>query len=140
MKAGHFDLAGSWTSRNKNAVFFAEIQIRCKFFSSSPRRKPLLPLWEIGSKKKSIISPSNRAICAELRGTSGFPLVPVTTVAPTNPLTRLLPPPRQGTNMTLALCEGSRVQVGNERITITMGVCFSEMMKRVYYSVHKTKL
>ena len=31
--------------------FFAEIQIRCKFFSSSPRGKPLLPLWEIGSKK-----------------------------------------------------------------------------------------
>ena len=41
----------SSTSRNKNAVFFAEIQIRSEFFSSSPRRKPLLPLWEIGSKK-----------------------------------------------------------------------------------------
>ena len=35
----------------KMSFFFAEIQIRCKFFSSSPRRKPLLPLWEIGSKK-----------------------------------------------------------------------------------------
>ena len=55
------DLAGSWTSRNKNAVFFAEIQIRSKFFSSSPRGKPLLPFWEIASKKRSIISPSNRA-------------------------------------------------------------------------------
>ena len=31
--------------------FFAEIQIRCKFFGSRPRGKPLLPLWEIGSKK-----------------------------------------------------------------------------------------
>ena len=31
--------------------FFAEIQICCKFFSSSPRRKPLLLLREIGSKK-----------------------------------------------------------------------------------------
>ena len=29
-------------------------------------------------------SPSNRAICAGLRDTPGFPLVPVTTVAPTN--------------------------------------------------------
>ena len=27
--------------------FFAEIQIHCKLFSSSPRGKPLLPLWEI---------------------------------------------------------------------------------------------
>ena len=39
------------TSRNKNAVFFAEIQIHCKPFSSSPRGKPLLPLWKISSKK-----------------------------------------------------------------------------------------
>ena len=51
----------------------------------------------------------------------------------------LLAPPRQGSNMTLALCEGSRVQVGNERIIIT-GVCFSEMMNGVYYSMHNTKL
>ena len=42
---------GAWTSRNKNAFFFAEIQIRCKFFSSGLRGKPLLPVWEIGSKK-----------------------------------------------------------------------------------------
>ena len=32
-------------------------------------------------EKRSIISPSNRAICAGLRGTSGFRSVPVTTVA-----------------------------------------------------------
>ena len=31
--------------------FFVEIQIHCKLFSSSPRGRPLLPLWEIGSKK-----------------------------------------------------------------------------------------
>ena len=31
--------------------FFAEIQIRCKFFSSGLGGKRLLPLWEIGSKK-----------------------------------------------------------------------------------------
>ena len=36
---------------NKNAIFFAEIQICCNFLSSNPRGKPLLPLWEIGSKK-----------------------------------------------------------------------------------------
>ena len=41
----------------KPSFFFAEIQIRCKCFSSSPRGKPLLPLWEIGSKRRSIISP-----------------------------------------------------------------------------------
>ena len=34
-----------------NAVFFAEIQIHCKLFSSGPRGKPLLPLWKISSKK-----------------------------------------------------------------------------------------
>ena len=31
--------------------FFAEIQIHCKLFISSPREKPFLPLWEISSKK-----------------------------------------------------------------------------------------
>ena len=31
--------------------FFAEIQIHCKPFSSSPRGKPLLSLSEIGLKK-----------------------------------------------------------------------------------------
>ena len=51
VKAGHFNLWGSWTSRNKNAVFFAEIQINCKLFSSSPRGRPPLPLWKISSKK-----------------------------------------------------------------------------------------
>ena len=37
--SGHFDLAGSWTSRYKNAVFFAEIQIRCKVFQLQPNRE-----------------------------------------------------------------------------------------------------
>ena len=31
--------------------FFAKIQTAAKFCSSSPRGKPLRPLWEIGSKK-----------------------------------------------------------------------------------------
>ena len=30
-----FDLAGSWTSRNKNIVFLVEIQIRCNFFQGA---------------------------------------------------------------------------------------------------------
>ena len=34
--------------------FFAEIQIHCKLFTSSPRGKPLLPLLEISSKKDQI--------------------------------------------------------------------------------------
>ena len=38
-------------SKQKCRFFFTEIQIRCKFFSSSRRRKSLLPLWEIGAKK-----------------------------------------------------------------------------------------
>ena len=47
-KAGHFYLArGSWTSRNKNAVFSPKFKSTANFFSSSPRGKPLFPLWEI---------------------------------------------------------------------------------------------
>ena len=48
VKAGHFYLAaGSWTSRNKNAVFSPKFKFTANFFSSSPRGKPLFPLWEI---------------------------------------------------------------------------------------------
>ena len=40
VKAGHFYLAAeSWTSRNKNAAFFAAIQIRCKFFQLQSKRE-----------------------------------------------------------------------------------------------------
>ena len=47
-KAGHFYLArGSWTSRNKNAVFSPKFKSTANFFSSSPGGKPLFPLWEI---------------------------------------------------------------------------------------------
>ena len=44
---GHCDLAGLWTSRNKNAVFLMKFKSTAYFFCSSPRRKPLLPLCEI---------------------------------------------------------------------------------------------
>ena len=48
VKAVHFYLAaGSWTSRNKNAVFSPKFKFTANFFSSSPRGKPLFPLWEI---------------------------------------------------------------------------------------------
>ena len=47
-KAGHFYLArGSWTSRNKNAVFSPKLKSTANFFSSSPGGKPLFPRWEI---------------------------------------------------------------------------------------------
>ena len=47
-KAGHFYPArGSWTSRNKNAVFSPKSESTANFFSSRPREKPLFPLWEI---------------------------------------------------------------------------------------------
>ena len=47
-KAGHFYPArGSWTSRNKNAVFSPKSESTANFFSSGPRGKPLFPLWEI---------------------------------------------------------------------------------------------
>ena len=44
---GHCDLAGLWTSRNKNAVFLLKFKSTAYFFCSSSRRKPLLPLCEI---------------------------------------------------------------------------------------------
>ena len=66
-------------------------QQECRFFrrNSSPlQTSQLQPKRETSSSslgdhlvKRSIISPSNRAICAGLRGTSGFRAVPVTTVA-----------------------------------------------------------
>ena len=69
-------------------------QQKCRFFrrNSNPLQTfHLQPKRETSSsslgdqlEKRSIISPSNRAICAGLRGTSGFRPVPVTTVALTN--------------------------------------------------------
>ena len=48
VKAGHFYLAAeSRTSRNKNAAFLPKFKSAAKFSSSSPRGKPLFPLWEI---------------------------------------------------------------------------------------------
>ena len=62
VKAGHFDLSRSWTSCNKNAVFFAEIQIRCKFFQLRPKRETSSSSLGDRLEKRSIISPLNGAI------------------------------------------------------------------------------
>ena len=80
-KAGHFDLAGYWTSHNKNAIFSAKIQFTAMFFST--QEENLLFLSGSSAQKSLIISPSNWAICAWLQGKSGFPPVPVDIVVPT---------------------------------------------------------
>ena len=61
-KAGHLDLAGYWTSHNKNAIFSAKIQFTAMFFS--PQEENFLFLSGSSAKKRLIISPSNWAICA----------------------------------------------------------------------------
>lgn len=61
-KAGHFDLAGYWTSHNKNAIFLAKIQLTAMFFST--QEENLLFLSGSSAQKSLIISPSNWAICA----------------------------------------------------------------------------
>ena len=63
---GHCNLAGLWTSGNKNAVFFAEIQIHCIFFLLQPKKET----------SSSSLRDSNRAICTKLQGLYGFPPVP----------------------------------------------------------------
>ena len=68
----------------KKMPFFSPKFKSAANFSAPAQEGNLFFLSERSAQKKSIISSSNRAICAGLRGTSGFPLVPVTTVAPTN--------------------------------------------------------
>ena len=77
-----------WSLRSVGVL--DQSQQECRFFrrNSNPLQIfQLQPKKETSSsslgdrlEKKSIISPSNRAICAGLRGTSGFRPVPVTTV------------------------------------------------------------
>ena len=61
--------------RNSNPLQTFQLQPKTETSSSS---------LEDHLEKRSIISPSNLAICAGLRDTSGFRPVPVTTVALTN--------------------------------------------------------
>ena len=81
VKAGHFNLSGSWTSRNKNDVFFFHRNSNpLQIFQLQPKKETSSSSLGDRREKKSTISPSNRAICAGLRGTSRFRPVPVTTV------------------------------------------------------------
>ena len=81
-----------WSLRSVGVL--DQSQQECRFFrrNSNPLQTFLLqPKRETSSssledqlEKRSLISPSNRAICAGLRDTPGFRPVPVTTVALTN--------------------------------------------------------
>ena len=81
-----------WSLRSVGVL--DQSQQECRFFrrNSNPLQTfQLQPKRETSSsslgdqlEKRSITSPSNRAICAGLRGTSGFRPVPVTTVTLTN--------------------------------------------------------
>ena len=79
-----------WSLRSVGVL--DQSQQECRFFRRTPQQTfQLQPKRETSScslgdqlEKRSIISPSNRAICAGLRGTSGFRPVPVTTAALTN--------------------------------------------------------
>ena len=64
--------------------FFAEIQVRCKFFQIQQKRETSFSSLRYRLEKNFIISPSDWTICVGLRGTSGFRPVPVTAVALTN--------------------------------------------------------
>ena len=71
-------------SQQECRVFFRRNSNPLQTFQLQPKRETSSSSLEDQLEKRSIISPSNRAICAGLRGTSGFRPVPVTTVAPTN--------------------------------------------------------
>ena len=64
--------------------FFRRNSNPLQTFQLQPKRETSSSSLEDQLEKRSIISPSNRTICAGLRDTSGFRPVPVTTVAPTN--------------------------------------------------------
>ena len=52
---GHYDLAESWTSRNKNAIFFfAEIRISCKIFRLQPNKELPFPFLSARSARKKL--------------------------------------------------------------------------------------
>ena len=81
-----------WSLRSVGVL--DQSQQECRFFRRNsnplqtfqlrPKRETSSSCLEDQLEKRSIIFPSNRAICAGLRDTSGFRPVPVTTVALTN--------------------------------------------------------
>ena len=78
-----------WSLRSVGVL--DQSQQKCRFFRGNsnplqifqlqPKKDTSSSCLEDRLEKKSTISPSNRAICAGLRGKSGFRAVPVTTVA-----------------------------------------------------------
>ena len=84
VKAGHFDLAGSWTSRTKNLVFSPKFKSAANFLPPAQEGNLFLLSGRSARKKIHNFPIKYRAICAGLRGKSGFRPVPVTTVALTN--------------------------------------------------------
>ena len=65
----------------KKCRFFRRNSNPLQIFQLQPKKETSSSSLGDRLEKKSIISPSNRAICAGLRGKSGFRAVPVTTVA-----------------------------------------------------------
>ena len=65
----------------KKCRFFRRNSNPLQIFQFQPKKETSSSSLGDRLEKKSIISPSNRAICAGLRGKSGFRAVPVTTVA-----------------------------------------------------------
>ena len=64
--------------------FFCRNSNPLQIFQLQPKRETSSSSLGDRLEKRSIISPSNRTICAGLRGTSGFLPVPVTTGRPHN--------------------------------------------------------
>ena len=62
----------------QECCFFRRNSNPLQTFQLQPKRETSSSSLGDQLEKRSIISPSNRAICAELRGTSGFRPVPVT--------------------------------------------------------------
>ena len=67
-------------SKQKCRFFFHRNPNPLQIFQLQPKKETSSSSLGDRREKKSTISPSNRAICAGLRGTSGFRPVPVTTV------------------------------------------------------------
>ena len=65
----------------KKCRFFRRNSNPLQIFQPQPKKETSSSSLGDRLETKSIISPSNRAICAGLRGRSGFRAVPVTTVA-----------------------------------------------------------
>ena len=75
---------GNLDQSQQECRFFSRNSNPLQTFQLQPKRETSSSSLEDQLEKRSIISPSNRAICGGLRDTSGFRPVPVTIVALTN--------------------------------------------------------